>query len=729
MSSPSPSDSSPSLTQSMSNSSNSPPLPSTPPPRPSRSSTRYPDLGRVPLHRRGTSQTYERLEDLLREAGYKETRVFTPEGEHEDGTYHEDDSPTAQRSKGGVRDGVGAVVGFLAGLLPSSSTQSIASAATTRPGSSERKSSMDDATESPVARTHTPALSSRTQRPHLFSDSTPMSSTDDIQALRTRSPTSSTPVPHSPNMSRPHSPYYFRPQQPQHHVVQRATGYPGPAQDSQRGASRAPLSRQSSLRVATETSQQHHQQSIMPLVHPQPSRATAYLRRMASRPDVPERPNSTPVRPQPRISLNDDDVEIGASRGNGEGEEENQRPPLPQSWLETVARAVLFGGAGVHIGGPMPQRNCESPLSPSSSTTISPNRDTRILSSPRAQALRHTRSSISQVSSHTQPNAKRARSSKPLRTTLTDQTNQSQSRGSLRSARSGLSVDTLDPPDLFLRVGRGRASYSESQVSHTRVYCRSAPSSRSASTAREGAKKGFLKGHGRSSNASKKAERDRVPSLAKTKAEGDMWARPKKRKAGVGGVAPRPLRGSDGAMGAGSARYLRHRHLASIRLGDRVDGGYGSEASVGHGNVDDGHNLSSDEEDEISDDDDGELDLARILVPPKRQLSIISLRKHLALPKRVSSSASSKSRAAASTSRLGEGVGVGEFEPEIEGGGGASAALNKVVGSTSAISARRIRGGCEPGYGYLAATMGVAAKRQARHLQRCVSESGRVKGA
>ena len=129
--------------------------------------TATPDLGRVPLHRRGTSQTYERLEDLLREAGYKET---LPEGEFEDGTCHEDDSPSAQRVKGGVRDGVGAVVGFLAGLLPSSSAQSIASVATTRPGSSERKSTMD---ESPIARTHTPVLSSRTQRP--LHGSTPMS--------------------------------------------------------------------------------------------------------------------------------------------------------------------------------------------------------------------------------------------------------------------------------------------------------------------------------------------------------------------------------------------------------------------------------------------------------------------------------------------------------------------------------------------------------------------------
>ncbi|KZP07226.1 hypothetical protein FIBSPDRAFT_875820, partial [Athelia psychrophila] len=40
-----------------------------------------PQSWRAPLHRRGTSKTYERMEDLLREAGYKETQVFTPETE------------------------------------------------------------------------------------------------------------------------------------------------------------------------------------------------------------------------------------------------------------------------------------------------------------------------------------------------------------------------------------------------------------------------------------------------------------------------------------------------------------------------------------------------------------------------------------------------------------------------------------------------------------------------
>lgn len=87
-----------------------------PPSTPPRGRTRYPDtLARVPLHRRGTSKTYERLEDLLREAGYKETRVFTPECERH--TDHATDKHTSS-----VRGGVGTVVGFLAGLVSRNSS-------------------------------------------------------------------------------------------------------------------------------------------------------------------------------------------------------------------------------------------------------------------------------------------------------------------------------------------------------------------------------------------------------------------------------------------------------------------------------------------------------------------------------------------------------------------------------------------------------------------------------
>lgn len=116
-SSPSSSVSPPSLLQSsFSSTAGTPPPPRTPP----RGRSRYPsslthDGSRVPLHRRGTSNTYERLEDLLKEAGYKETRVFTPETERHRG--HERIPEEARQSDGKLRNGVDSVVGLLAGLV------------------------------------------------------------------------------------------------------------------------------------------------------------------------------------------------------------------------------------------------------------------------------------------------------------------------------------------------------------------------------------------------------------------------------------------------------------------------------------------------------------------------------------------------------------------------------------------------------------------------------------
>ncbi|KAF9652287.1 hypothetical protein BDM02DRAFT_3183684 [Thelephora ganbajun] len=82
------------------------------------------DPDRVPLHRRGTSNTYERMEDLLTEAGYKETRVFTPEAERfpADGDKRKGDAEGGGLS---VKESVGAVVGFLAGLVPGQSKQNM----------------------------------------------------------------------------------------------------------------------------------------------------------------------------------------------------------------------------------------------------------------------------------------------------------------------------------------------------------------------------------------------------------------------------------------------------------------------------------------------------------------------------------------------------------------------------------------------------------------------------
>ena len=104
--------------------------PSTPPR--GRKNTRYPsslsvgDPDRVPLHRRGTSKTYERLEDLLREAGYKETRVFTPETERAEARAEERKKHEAYQEGNGVglgRSGVGAVMNFLAGWMPGANKQ------------------------------------------------------------------------------------------------------------------------------------------------------------------------------------------------------------------------------------------------------------------------------------------------------------------------------------------------------------------------------------------------------------------------------------------------------------------------------------------------------------------------------------------------------------------------------------------------------------------------------
>jgi hypothetical protein len=112
----------PGLLQPSSSSTADPPSnePQLSPHTPSRGRSRYPsDLAhggpRVPLHRRGTSKTYERLEDLLQEAGYKETRIFTPETERLRG--YEQGQGERRQMDDRVRSGMDTVVGFLAGLV------------------------------------------------------------------------------------------------------------------------------------------------------------------------------------------------------------------------------------------------------------------------------------------------------------------------------------------------------------------------------------------------------------------------------------------------------------------------------------------------------------------------------------------------------------------------------------------------------------------------------------
>ena len=307
------------------------------------------------------------------------------------------------------------------------------------------------------------------------------------------------------------------------------------------------------------------QQQHFNMVSPRSPRTSAYVQHVASASSIPSRPNSTPAHiTRPAIFVTDNDHDSSSTQ-----------PPLPPTWLESVARAVLFGGTGAYIGGPSSYTSHHESLGAPSSPLFS-----------KPHVLRSTRSSLSQVSSrrskhHRQPNR---------RSGLSDQTN------SPITPTSGSRDTFFGPPSLFSQIERGRSRRSEGEVSKTRVVCRSAPGSRSGSVTRSGGG-GNGNGNGNSGGGERsrkrertrrKEEKGRLPSLARTQAEGDVWDQDRKNEG------------------------VNNHHVNRYLSGWNADAH--SEA---------GSSASSEEE------DDGELDLARILVPPKRQNSIKSLRKHL----------------------------------------------------------------------------------------------------
>jgi len=314
---------------------------------------------------------------------------------------------------------------------------------------------------------------------------------------------------------------------------------------------------------------------------------------------MPKRPRSSPVhlhphqRPHKPPIPSDSDTESTAvpqRRSQNENRTSTPEPPLPRTWLETVARAVLFGGAGAYIGGP------SSPPTSNAMVTTGP---TSVSASPLSgvspfrkdqRTLRPSRSSISQVTVAGQH---------PYRPGLMDRTNADEGGRKRQGGEKGL---TLAPPELFVKLERGRAVMSVGEVTHTRVVCRSAPVSRASSPGGEGGKErrkgqGHKKGRGREQQAkgrSKKGgrqeEKDRMPILANTNVEGDAWDRDRDKNRARGKGVERP----------GKNRYLT---------------GWGADVQSS--------------EESSSEEEEGELDLARMLVPPKRQNSIKSLRKHL----------------------------------------------------------------------------------------------------
>lgn len=517
---------------------NNPPIPSTPPHR-GRPDPRYPDSlgpGRVPLHRRGTSKTYERLEDLLREAGYKDTRVFTPEAERAE--IEAEERKERERSRvaqnGSMRGGVGVVVGFLTGLVSRTPSQA-------RDGGSERRGQSSTLQASPLHQEYSPPPSPlahkqqlKTRRIYESSTSSPSLSpttagfTSSAESLH-RSPrgspssiTSAYRITNSPSSATPRAQYGGDHYHYSH-------------------------SRPSRLRPQPSFSSNR-----VPQTYAEASKARVYLRHMASVPTIQtstrepaQRQSSTRYpgqgrRPLPNGNDRDQD-EFTGRRGNGEGEEETEtygQPPLPKTWLESVARAVLFGGSGAHIGGPPPSSPSSQSRSPKPRRALPP-------MSPSSKSV------------------------------LSDHTNTSRRSPAINRARPLLCAQVIS-----------QRTPSESRVSRARVICRSAPASRSSSRVRGG-------------------DNDTRGVAGKRKEKGALVSG-KQEKVG----AARKTRSGKGADGVPTlTKTTAHNDGWTCGEGDTF-----SSAS------------SSEEEEE------GELDLARLLVPPKRQNSIRSLRRHLHSP-------------------------------------------------------------------------------------------------
>ncbi|KAI0065265.1 hypothetical protein BV25DRAFT_156260 [Artomyces pyxidatus] len=506
-----------------------------PPRTPPRGRNRCPgtltvDPTRVPLHRRGTSRTYERLEDLLKEAGYKETRVFTPEAERREQTEEEQRAGCQGKGSGSVKGGMGVVVDFFAGLVhgPSSGPgKGDGGASQSATGPLHEQEGSQSLPASPLAHKRQlapdpPLRHSRLGETGLFTTSPPSSASGYESSVSSKGRNSLGAQVHS-------------------HLAD--VHHPGRSQQRRR-----PGTDQASLR--------HH--TSYP--HGHASSARSYLRHMASAPTIAGRESplhaSGPVARRTRTSDNETLETIIPSR-----------PPLPPSWLETVTRAIL-GAPGAHVGRPAVKTSGSS--SPSAS---------------RSDGWR-TRSSSSRQPPSRDSTVRGYVGRRPT-SALSDNTNKY--RGHPRGPSSSIQTSHLQPPTLLTNAMR--AHTSPGLVVKTQVVCRSAPASRSSSRVghRLGAgiedlsllDEGSVKGKGRA--IGRKAGRKGAP-------RGKGKGRKKERDGGPS----LSTRVEEDALGL-------HRHS------DSLDVYYSSS----------------------SDDDEGEVDLAKMLVHPKRQQSIQSLRRHL----------------------------------------------------------------------------------------------------
>ncbi|KAI9432996.1 hypothetical protein H4582DRAFT_1021788 [Lactarius indigo] len=477
---PSPSVSPPSLLQSSSSSTADPPTntprpsPHTPPPR---GRSRYPSGlahggPRVPLHRRGTSKTYERLEDLLQEAGYKETRVFTPETER----LRERELGQGERRQmdGRVRSGMDTVVGYLAGLVLGQSDN-------------QRADAKDSQNEQMVR------ASPSAQQPR------PSSSHGEPCGLRGE------------------------------YGVLILLAPPGPTTDTPLLQTRGPLRSDGAT----------YERSSAVLASP----ARAYLRHIASAPNIPRRRLPGEHTPPPVIKKSTTSLKDGL---NAQG----SPPPMPPSWLETVTRAVL-GFHGAHI-----RRN----------DTASPGQSRFGLPS-------HPASRSGTVRGYGRSTRKR------LAAVLGDAT--ATQRG--RSTPSLLTSPVLLQPPTMLSV-RSQASIGE--VIKMNAVCRSAPASRSSSVA---------------------GRKPRDESLA---------------TASLGIFSNGSVRRRNKALQPSSRNFRRKTGRNHVDCGPSLRVRVEDDGSTFH--------IAGEREDyDSSSEDEDEVDLSKLLVHPRRQQSIKSLRHQL----------------------------------------------------------------------------------------------------
>lgn len=289
---------------------------------------------RVPLHRRGTSQKLEYMEDLLREAGFKETRIFTPEAERAEVAAAEARRRQSERRKEGDEDGGGetkrpnGLLRFLSGIVSWSDSEG-----------DVRK------VQSGHAKTQSLGKVSGKQREILLNDDDEHREATDVS--------SDVGVTTPPNRRKPLTPIIL------------ASDFSSP-ESSSSASSRSPpqLQRPAAQHMHSGPSRRHlgqagldarstlrHMISLPEFVPPGQSSRRAFLRRATEKPlnnsMLRETYQTRNLGMQPEV----------------EGATESV-PPLPQNWLSTVATAVMnASGSGARIGRPQTPRQHTRPKS------------------------------------------------------------------------------------------------------------------------------------------------------------------------------------------------------------------------------------------------------------------------------------------------------------------------------------------------------------------------------